>query len=172
MWGCLLVVRIQKELLNTVSVVGRAFTPAEPCVHTPKSWEDVWSTNDGRQSGTWLNDTGLKQTVSVLTSKGEPSSPSILSSWEIYLDLEFTKAFTSEPDATFTLQSVNLMHCKPHSQVPYFWMFTKNVPLDSWLYVSEQMCMSSFACSWKPRWRCVWPNKLNFAVCVPGYQSQ
>lgn len=101
--------------------------------------------------------------------KGEPSSLSssvILSSWKICLDLGSMKAFTSEPDATFTLQSVNLIHCKPHSQGLYFWVFSKNLPLKSWLYVSEQMYMSSFAWSWKARY-CVWPNSLAFAVSVP-----
>lgn len=95
----------------------------------------------------------------------EAISSCILSSWKICLDLEFMKAFTSEPDATFTLQSVNLMHCKPCSQVPYFWMFAKSLPLESWLYVSEQMYMSSFTCGWKARW--LWPNKFAFAVFVP-----
>lgn len=47
------------------------------------------------------------------------------------------KAFTSKPDAVFTLHSVNLMRCKTHSQVPYFWVFSKNLPLESWLYVFE-----------------------------------
>lgn len=106
-----------------------------------------------------------KQVVSVVTSEGKPSSSCILSSWKICHDLEFMKAFTSEPDATFTLQSVNLMHCKSRSQVPYFWMFAKSLPLESWLYVPEQMYMSSFTCSWKARW--LWPNKLAFAVFVP-----
>lgn len=117
------------------------------------------------QSGTWLSGRGLKWVVNVVTSEGKPSSSCILSSWKICLDLEFMKAFTSEPDATFTLHSVNLMHCKPRSQVPYFWMFAKSLPLKSWLYVSEQLYMSSFMCSWKARW--LWPNKLAFALFVP-----
>lgn len=119
------------------------------------------------QRSTWLSDLEQKQIVSVITSKGA-IFPVILSSCEICLDLGSMKAFTSEPDATFTLQSVNLMHCKPYSQVTYFWVFAKNLPLESWLYVFEQMYVSSFAWSWKARC-CVWPNKLAFAVSVPRW---
>lgn len=34
-------------------------------------------------------------------------------------------------------KSVNLMHCKTHSQAPYFCMLSKNLPLESWRYVSK-----------------------------------
>lgn len=54
---------------------------------------------------------------------------SYCSSLKISLDLEFMNTLTSEPHAVFTLPSVNLVLCKIHSQVPYFWVSSKNLPL-------------------------------------------